>query len=520
MVRIRSWSASSKTSSTGTVWSLPISAYHQTRDGRPDLTNLEMDLFDVQLKKAANFEDRSSRCHKNCLKPSCLPITIIVIFIAMVIMFSLLNEDYIEDFVILKEEKQLCSQQNCRISLVESIPMGMQFAVNLSFVESTYDTWQELLTISENSVHIGAFYWSLRAKDMLADDSDAQGTDLFNLLEKVGRKRKISIAQNLGDEQSMRESELLDKQGLAEIRSLNFSKWFGSGVLHTKLWIIDEEHFYIGSANMDWRALTQVKELGVAVYNCSCLARDLDKIFQVYWYMGKPGTVLPKTWPAKFSTFFNSSSPMRINLNGIPSDVYFSSSPGAFCPRHREKDIDALIDVIDKAMDFVHVAVMDYLPIVEYVKYPWFWPRIDNAIRAAAFNRKVKVKLLISQWNHTKPSMFAFLNSLAAFGAGLAPDRILIKIFVVPTYSEKQAKIPYSRVNHNKYMITEDTAYIGTSNWVGDYFLNTAGAAIVIRQTNITGENSSDVSVVGQLQELFDRDWNSSFASDLKEFVL
>ncbi|KRX86764.1 hypothetical protein T4E_11832 [Trichinella pseudospiralis] len=29
MVRIRSWSASSKTSSTGTVWSLPISAYHQ-----------------------------------------------------------------------------------------------------------------------------------------------------------------------------------------------------------------------------------------------------------------------------------------------------------------------------------------------------------------------------------------------------------------------------------------------------------------------------------------------------------
>ncbi|KAL1245105.1 5'-3' exonuclease PLD3 [Trichinella spiralis] len=475
MVRIRSWSTSSKTSSTGTVWSLPISAYHQTRDGRPDLTNLEMDLFDVQLKKAATLEDRSSRCHKNCLKPSCLPITIIVIFIAMVIMFSLLNEDYIEDVVILKEEKQLCSQQNCRISLVESIPMGMQFAVNLSFVESTYDTWRELLAISENSVHIGAFYWSLRAKDMLADDSDAQGTDLFNLLEKVGRKRKISIAQNLGDEQSVRESELLDKQGLAEIRSLNFSKWFGSGVLHTKLWIIDEEHFYIGSANMDWRALTQVKELGVAVYNCSCLARDLDKIFQVYC-----------------------SSPMRINLNGIPSDVYFSSSPEAFCPRHREKDIDALINVIDKATDFVHVAVMDYLPMVEYVKYPWFWPRIDNAIRAAAFNRKVKVKLLISQWNHTKPSMFAFLNSLAAFGAGLAPDRILIKIFVVPTYSEKQAKIPYSRVNHNKYMITEDTAYIGTSNWVGDYFLNTAGAAM----------------------ELFDRDWNSSFASDLKEFVL
>lgn len=55
----------------------------------------------------------------------------------------------------------------------------------------------------------------------------------------------------------------------------------GGGVLHTKLWIIDRRHFYLGSANMDWRALTQVKELGVVGYNCSCVAQDLGKIFDV-----------------------------------------------------------------------------------------------------------------------------------------------------------------------------------------------------------------------------------------------
>lgn len=32
----------------------------------------------------------------------------------------------------------------------------------------------------------------------------------------------------------------------------------GGGVLHTKLWIIDKKHIYLGSANMDWRSLTQV----------------------------------------------------------------------------------------------------------------------------------------------------------------------------------------------------------------------------------------------------------------------
>lgn len=28
--------------------------------------------------------------------------------------------------------------------------------------------------------------------------------------------------------------------------------------MHTKAWLVDGKHFYIGSANIDWRALTQV----------------------------------------------------------------------------------------------------------------------------------------------------------------------------------------------------------------------------------------------------------------------
>lgn len=30
------------------------------------------------------------------------------------------------------------------------------------------------------------------------------------------------------------------------------------GVLHSKFWVVDGRHIYVGSANMDWRALTQV----------------------------------------------------------------------------------------------------------------------------------------------------------------------------------------------------------------------------------------------------------------------
>lgn len=43
-----------------------------------------------------------------------------------------------------------------------------------------------------------------------------------------------------------------------QVRRVNFGRLTG-GVLHSKFWIVDRKHVFIGSANMDWRALTQVK---------------------------------------------------------------------------------------------------------------------------------------------------------------------------------------------------------------------------------------------------------------------
>ncbi len=66
-----------------------------------------------------------------------------------------------------------------------------------------------------------------------------------------------------------------------QVRDVNFTRLIGAGILHTKMWIVDRKHFYLGSANLDWRALTQVKEVGVYVQNCSCLGEDIGKTFDV-----------------------------------------------------------------------------------------------------------------------------------------------------------------------------------------------------------------------------------------------
>ena len=40
--------------------------------------------------------------------------------------------------------------------------------------------------------------------------------------------------------------------------TLLLSDWWGSGIVHAKVWISDGKDIYIGSANNDWKSLTQV----------------------------------------------------------------------------------------------------------------------------------------------------------------------------------------------------------------------------------------------------------------------
>lgn len=81
--------------------------------------------------------------------------------------------------------------------------------------------------------------------------------------------------------------------------------------------------------------------------------------------------------------------------------------------------------------------------------------------------------------------------------------------------NDDQAKIPYARVNHNKYMVTDNTAFIGTSNWSGDYFIDTAGVSFVLHDP-VFDRNQSEATLRSELQAVFERDWNSSYAFPLK----
>lgn len=84
-----------------------------------------------------------------------------------------------------------------------------------------------------------------------------------------------------------------------------------------------------------------------------------------------------------------------------------------------------------------------------------------------------------------------------------------VKLFEVPGWDTTEGPgaeyPPYSRVNHAKYIVTDNRANIGTSNMAWGYFWNTAG----------TSFNTNHEGLRSQAQQVFDRDWASDLAKPL-----
>lgn len=403
----------------------------------------------------------------------------------------------------------------CSMSLVESIPQYVKYKDNVTLGIPLEKAWKDLISMATDQVDVASFYWTLTGEDInVNSSSDAPGRDILEQLETLpSRNVSVRVVTSVPSvPTNSTDLEILKQKGV-QVREVNFGR-LTKGVLHSKFWIVDRKHVFIGSANMDWRALTQVKELGVVIYNCSSLANDLHKIFQSYWVMGQSNSSLPQPWPSKYDTDINKHHPLLVKADNVSSKLYLAGSPPSFCPPSRTQDLEAILSIISEAQHFVDVAVMEYFPTTRFERPQRYWPFIDDAIRTAAFERRVKIRMLISCSRDSDPGMLPFLQSLASMDSPQQHINIQLKLYIVPVGN--QSDIPYTRVNHNKYMVTDKEAYIGTSNWSGDYFLTTAGVGLVISQHAPHSVWKTE-ALQSQLRAVFDRDWHSEFAVHLAD---
>ncbi|ANS71091.1 phospholipase-d-like protein [Pteropox virus] len=393
-----------------------------------------------------------------------------------------------------------CKEQTSAY-LVESIPEGMEF-LSGTVSASTFDTWLKLLSMTEKSLLIASFYWSL--DDGSPNVMAIQGRTILETILKLPSKGvdvKIAVNKPKTSQVSPDLVKLMN-QGCG-VKFVDVTKLTG-GILHTKFWIVDGRHIYIGSANQDWRSLTEVKEIGIVLFNNSCLAKDLTKIFYTYWFLTD---FIPSSWSSCYETKINMITPLNTYINGVLTSIFIASSPMEFSPLSRTNDIDSLTHCIQTANKFVHVSVMNYEPVLYTDNGQIYWPNINDEIIKYAIEKKLEIKLLISCWERSSFSMRSFLLSLNSLRDN--KKNIQVKLFIVPNIDPP---IPYTRVNHTKYMVTDNTAYIGTSNWTGNYFTETCGVSV-----NIVP--SDNINIRKQLEDVFQRDWNSKYSFYLTDTV-
>ena len=102
-----------------------------------------------------------------------------------------------------------------------------------------------------------------------------------------------------------------------------------------KLWIVDRIHIYLGSANMDWKSLSQVKELGVVVMENADIGIDASNLFESWWQWTNLNTspyynskyfankFVVKTWSPDLQT--NLNLPCWSDAELIPDDIKCNS---------------------------------------------------------------------------------------------------------------------------------------------------------------------------------------------------
>ncbi|XP_075268724.1 inactive phospholipase D5 isoform X3 [Opisthocomus hoazin] len=364
-------------------------------------------------------------------------------------------------------------QNNCRVALVENIPEGINYSDSAPSHLSLFQGWMNLLNMAEKSVDIVSSQWDLNH----SHPSACQGQRLFEkLLELASRNIEIKLVSDILPVESKVLNDLKAKG--AEVLYMNMSA-YNEGRLQSSFWIVDKQHVYIGSASLDWRSLGQMKELGVIVYNCSCLVLDLQRIFALYSSLRYKNKI-PPSWSKRLYGVYDTQNKLTLQLNETKSEAFVSNSPKLFCPKDRVLDIEAIYSVIDDAKQFVYIAVMDYLPIVIDTNAKRYWPYLDGKIREALVLRSIK-------------KFFDLEEESACF-----------------LKEQKNASLP--KLNRNKYMVTDGAAYIGNFDWVGNAFTQNAGAGLVINQADA----GNSTSIIKQLKAVFERDWYSHYAKSLQ----
>ncbi|HEY9132658.1 MAG TPA: phospholipase D-like domain-containing protein [Dyella sp.] len=374
--------------------------------------------------------------------------------------------------------------------IVESVPEASVYGE--AGVPRAQPVWLQMIAGAKQSIDIAAFYISDKPGSPLAPVIDALAAKA-----KSGVKLRILVDQSFLKENADSVARLRQIDGIT-VRELPMEALTG-GVLHAKYMVVDRHDVFVGSQNWDWRALSQIHEIGARVDNAR-FAQTFDAAFELDWQAAETPN-LPKLTALAMAPlpFAPASAADPVILRGDNQELlsaFPAFSPPELTPYALTAEQPALVQMIQASRHDLRVQVMTLSAIRQYGPKGW-WSDIDTALRQAAA-RGVKVQIIVADWALREP-MQSYLKSLAVL------PNIAVKFTQLPP--SPQGFIPYARVEHAKYAVADERSiYIGTGNWEWSYFNNTVDASVFVQ-----GEGPART-----LTHIFDQDWNGPYAKPLE----
>ena len=372
-----------------------------------------------------------------------------------------------------------------QIQLVESVPV--QTTLGLPETARTFPVWYRMISAAEKSIDMEIFYLSDKA-------GTALDTIVQAMITAAGRGVQIRIIAD--DRMAKTYPETLDSlNNFPNIIVHRISLYDNrGGVMHAKYFIVDDREVFIGSQNMDWRALEHIHELGIRVMNTR-LAMLVKQIFELDWQIsGEADQTAPLSLPVlPEGMMINRSDPLRFQSESGEEVLLYPtfSSPFVMYPG-MDWDQTEIVRLIDSAKTRVEIQLLSYSP----VSRGHFFGVIDTAIRAAAA-RGVQVHMILSNWN-TRPPGIQYLKSLQ-----VVPN-IEIRISTIPQWSG--GFVPFARVEHCKYLVVDSSlVWLGTSNWSYSYFNSSRNLGTVLQ-----GEVTNNL-----VHCIFLKSWDSGYCKTL-----
>ncbi len=376
-------------------------------------------------------------------------------------------------------------------------------AAELQFVESVADetvygstmtarpqaVWLEMIGAASKTLDIEQFYIADQPGEVLepvlaaVKDAVKRGVKVRFIVDKVMLKESEKSLPAL-------------KEAGVETRVIDFKK-AGGGVQHAKFFIVDGAEVYTGSQNFDWRSLKHIHEVGLRIKSPGAAA-DFLRVFEGDWALAG-GAEPKKMFAKKGKAKITAARPEKATLNGSEVTYSLAFSPVNFVPNGSDTEITELLKLLSAAKRTIRGQVMNYALAEHGSKR---WADLDSAFRKAAA-RGVKVELVFADWTMGRKGD-RDIKALAK------TDNIEIKISVLPQHSS--GFIPYSRVEHSKYLVIDgETAYVTNSNWGPGYFLTSRGTAVIIK-------GAAGAAV---LEDIFAKTWTGPYAQPvdtLKEY--